>query len=149
MQTSTNLENPLDHVFINNFEKYVKNFGGIMCVGVMNKDGKFFIRGNKEMVRDKLDIIDKKEEKLSMKWIPKTDLPKMTLKMNELMKTRNQSKMKQYATTVVKHFLASRPKIGNGTFPLWEMEVNMEDLIETKEVLEEAKRWKNSFSGKI
>ena len=54
-------------MFINNFEMFVKNFGGTMCVGDMNKDGKFFIRGNKEMMRDKLDIIDEKEERLSMK----------------------------------------------------------------------------------
>ena len=96
MQTSTNLDNPLDHVFTNNFEKYVKNFGGTMCVGVMNKDGKFFMRRNKEIL--------KKEDRLSMKWFPETDLSKLTMKLNNLMKTRNQNKMKQYASTVVKPF---------------------------------------------
>ena len=66
------------------------------------------------------------------------ELPKLPMKMNELMKTKNQSKMKQYASSVVKHFLAPRQKIGNGSFPLWEMKVNVEDLRETKELLEKA-----------
>ena len=138
MQTATKLDNPLDHVFINNFEKYVKNFGGTMCVGVMTKDGKFYIRGNKEMMKEQLDIIEKKEERLSMKWLPETELPKLTMKLNELMKTKHQSKMKKYASSVVKHFLAPMQKIGNGSFPLWEMKVNVEDLSETKELLEKA-----------
>ena len=81
MQTATKLDNPLDHVFINNFEKYVKNFGGTMCVGVMTKDGKFYIRGNKEMMKEQLDIIEKKEDSLSMKWLPDTELPKLTMKL--------------------------------------------------------------------
>ena len=113
MQSSTNLLNPLHHVNFKNFHQYVTAFGGSLCAGVLDRNGKFHVVGDRNMMLTNLQAMAITDKRRSMDWVPKDrSMPKLPMPLNELLLTENQNKMKQCASSIVHHFMDSTQQLG-------------------------------------
>ena len=71
--------NPLDNVNLAMFEQEVKDRGFDLCLGVLDKKGKFHVMGNKDMMLTQLNNITTSASCSSLNWIPDTALPKLLM----------------------------------------------------------------------
>ena len=113
MQSATNLINPLHHVHFKNFHQYVRARGGTLCAGVKDRNGKFYVIGDRGMMTGELQDMANKDRRESRELIPKEKpLPKLPMPLSELLRVDNRNKRRQCASALVQHFLEEGQHLG-------------------------------------
>ena len=104
--------NPLDNVHLAMYEQEVKDMGFDLCVGVLDKKGRFHVMGNKDMMVTQLNNITTSARRSSLNWIPDTPIPKLPMPLTELLLNENKNRVKNTASAYIHHFLAKDQQIG-------------------------------------